>query len=87
MDQKQVFKQMIAFNRTAFDGSFAALVTFQEQADRMTSTMLEQATWLPEEGRKAISDWAEACKKGREEFKKRVDESFQKVEAYFGDSK
>ena len=87
MDQKDYFKQMIAFNRTAFDGSFAALVTFQEQADRMTAAMLEQATWLPEEGRKAISDWAAACKKGREDFKKMVDESFQKVEAYFGESK
>jgi hypothetical protein len=86
MDQKQYFKQMIAFTRTAFDGSFTALVSFQEQADRMNSSLLDQAAWLPKEGRKAIGDWADACRKGREEFKKMVDESFQKVEAYFGDS-
>ena len=85
MDQKYYFKQMLAFNRTAFDGSFAALVTLQDQAERTAETLLDQATWLPEEGRKAINDWTAACKKGREEFKKTVDESFQKVEAYFGD--
>ena len=87
MDQKQYFKQMITFSRTAFDGSFTALVTFQEQIDRMTNAMLDQASWLPTEGRKAISDWADACRKGREEYKKMVDESFQKVDAFFSGSK
>ena len=83
MDQKDLFLQMLAFQRTAFDGSFTALVTLQEQAERMADTMLDQATWLPEEGRKAITDWADACKSGREQFKKMVDENFEKVESYF----
>ena len=87
MDQKQYFLQMIAFNRAAFDGSFNALVTLQEQAERMAGTVVDQANWLPQPGRKAINDWADACKKGREDFKKMVDDSFQKVEAYFKDMK
>ena len=87
MDQKQYFLQMINFNRAAFDGSFSALGTLQEQAERMAGTVIDQATWLPEPGRQAINEWANACKKGREDFKKMVDDSFQKVEAYFKDLK
>jgi hypothetical protein len=83
MEQKQLFKQMFDFNKAAFDNTFSAMVMLQEQAERMAGTMLEQATWLPEEGRKAITDWVDAYKKGRENFKKMVDESFQKVDEYF----
>lgn len=43
---------------------------------------MNQATWLPEEGRKAIKDWVAAFKKGREDYKKAVDEAFKKVEEY-----
>jgi polyhydroxyalkanoate synthesis regulator phasin len=83
MDQKQFFKQMFDFNKAAFDNTFNAMVMLQEQAERMSNTMLEQATWLPEEGRKVIKDWVDAYKQGRENFKKIVDDNFQKVDEYF----
>lgn len=83
MDQKQLFKQMFDFNKAAFDNTFNAMVMLQEQTERIAHTMLEQATWLPEDGRKAIMDWVEAYKKGRENFKRVIDDSFQKVEEYF----
>ena len=47
---------------------------------------MEQATWLPEEGKKAINDWTNAYKKGCEDFKKAVDENFKKVEDFFATS-
>jgi hypothetical protein len=84
MEQKQLLKQMIDFNKASFDNTFNAMVMLQEQAERMASTILEQATWLPEEGKKAINEWVKAYKKGREEFKKSVDESFKRVEDFFG---
>jgi polyhydroxyalkanoate synthesis regulator phasin len=86
MDQKQMLKQMIDFNKTAFNNTYNAIVMLQEQAERMATTMLEQATWLPEDGRKAVNDWVNSYKKGREDFKKLVDENFQKVEDYFSGS-
>ena len=83
MDQKQVFKQMIDFSKAAFDNSFNAMVMLQEQTEKATSTLLDQATWLPAEGKKAVKDWIMAYKKGRDDFKKTVDENFKKVEAFF----
>ena len=85
MDQKKLFKQMLDFNKSAFENSFNAMVMLQEQADRAGNTILDQATWLPEDGRKAVQDWVDAFKKGREEFKSMVDENYKRVEAYFSE--
>lgn len=87
MDQKMLLKQMIDFNKAAFDNSFSAMVTLQEQTERMANTLLDQATWLPKEGKKAIQDWVNAYKKGRDDYKKTVDENFKKVEDFFVGSK
>jgi hypothetical protein len=83
MDAAKMTKQMIDFQKTTFDNTFNAMVMLQDQAERMANTLLEQATWLPEEGRKAIRDWVAAYKNGREEFKTNVDQSFKKVEEFF----
>ena len=83
MDQKQVLKQMIDFNKAAFNNTFNAFVMLQDQAESMSNTLLTQATWLPQEGKKAIEELVKNSKTGREAFKKTVDESFKKVEDFF----
>lgn len=83
MDQKQVLKQMIDFNRAAFNNTFNAFVMLQDQAESMSNTLLTQATGLPQEGKKAIEELVKNCKTGRDTFKKTVDESFNKVEDFF----
>ena len=83
METENFAKQVIDFQKATFDNTFNAMVMLQDQAERMANTLLEQATWLPEEGRKAIRDWVDAYKSGREEFKKNVNENFKKVEDFF----
>jgi uncharacterized coiled-coil DUF342 family protein len=83
MDPKALFKQMVEFNKTLLDNSFSAMVTLQEQTERMVKVMLEQATWLPAEGTKAINEWVNSYKKGRDDFKTLVDKSFKNVEDFF----
>jgi len=83
MDQKQVLKQMIDFNKAAFNNTFNAFVMLQDQAESMSNTLLTQATGLPQEGKKAIEELVKNCKTGRETFKKTVDESFKKVGDFF----
>jgi hypothetical protein len=87
MDQNQMFKQMIEFNKTTFDNSLNAIGMLQEQTETMLKTMLDQATWLPKEGRKAINDWMATYKDGFKNFKKSVDDNFKKVEDYFETAK
>jgi hypothetical protein len=83
MDQKQILKQMIDFNKTSFDNSFSAMVMIQDQTEKMVNSLLDQATWIPAEGKNAINEWVGSYKKGREAFKKNVDDSFKKVNEFF----
>jgi polyhydroxyalkanoate synthesis regulator phasin len=83
MDQKQMFKQIIDFQKATFDNSFKAMTTLQEQGEKMINAFLEQSPWLPEEGRNSVSEWLQAYKKGREEFKAMVETNFEKVQSYF----
>jgi polyhydroxyalkanoate synthesis regulator phasin len=83
MDPKQIAKQMVDFNKTAFDNSFDAMAVIQDQTEKMVNSMMEQTAFFPEEGKKAINDWIKTCKKGREEFKTAANENFKKVEVFF----
>lgn len=83
MEPLKLAKQMIDFNKATFDNTFSAMVLLQEQTEKMVNTFMEQATFLPAEGKKMLNEWVETFRKGRENFKKTVDESFAKVEDYF----
>ena len=83
MDQQIMIKQMISFNKSAFENTFNAMALLQDQMEKMSSTFLDQATWVPEEGKKVIDEWVTTYKKSREEFKSAVEGGFAKVEAYF----
>ncbi|HNU74819.1 MAG TPA: hypothetical protein PLE36_14045 [Deltaproteobacteria bacterium] len=86
MDQKQMVRQVIDFQKASFDNSFNAMVLIQEQTEKMAKTFLDQANWLPEEGKSVLNQWIGAYKKGRDDFKKSVDENFRKVDEYFSAS-
>ncbi|HDP25392.1 MAG TPA: hypothetical protein ENN34_08100 [Deltaproteobacteria bacterium] len=81
--QKEFVKQMISMQKTTFDSSFGTMVMLQDQAEKMVKTVLEQAPWITADGRKALDQWVNSFKKGREDFKNSVDEGYQKVEEFF----
>jgi len=83
MEQAKITKQMVDFYKTTFDNTFNAMVMLQDQTEKMVNIFLEQTPWLPEEGKKALNEWVKAYKKGRDDFKKMVDENFKKVEEFF----
>jgi hypothetical protein len=83
MDQGKMFKQALGVYKTTFDSTFDTITTIQDQTDKMMSLFLENATWMPEEGKKAIAEWGKAYKKGRDDYKTTVDESYKKVEDFF----
>jgi len=82
MDQKDVFRQMVSFNKQTFENTFNALVVLQDQSEALFNGMLDRATWLPEDGKKAVGDWAKSYKKNREEFRKSVNDGFKKLEEF-----
>lgn len=87
MDPKQIAKQMLVFNKTAFDNNFRAMQALQEQTERLVGRFWEKSPMFPEEGKKAVSDWMAAYKKGCEDFKSAMDDNFKKVEEFFKETK
>jgi hypothetical protein len=83
INNKEMLKQIIEFNKTTFfDNAFKMMRMSQEQGEKMLNTTLDQASWLPPEGKKAIGEWVRSYKKGVDEFKSQVDEQYKKVEAF-----
>jgi len=83
MEQKQVVKQIIDFNKTTFESTFNAITLLQNQAEGMVNMFLQQATWIPEDGKKILNEWVAAFKKGRDDFKRAIDENSKRVEDFF----
>lgn len=86
MDLKDVFKQQAEFYKTTFDNGFSAVSLVQDQMQKMTQSVMDHASWIPEEGRKAVEDMTDSYKAGRDQFKEYVDASYQKVEKYMAGS-
>jgi hypothetical protein len=83
METEKFAKQMIDFQKATFDNTFTAVTMLQDQAERMVNTVIDQATWLPEESRRVIDEMAGAYKKGRTDFKGVIDENFVKMADLF----
>ncbi|MHB8137058.1 MAG: hypothetical protein ACYDGO_01550 [Smithellaceae bacterium] len=83
MEQKQMAKQIMDFNKKAFDNSFSAMSALQDQTEKLVLSILDKAAWFPEEGKKVINDWVISYKKGRDDFKASADESYKKVADFF----
>lgn len=83
----QIAKQVIDFQKTSFFSIFDAMATLQDQAVNTVDTVLDQTTWLPDDGRKAYQGWVDACQEERDRFKSYVGDGFNGLEKYFGSIK
>lgn len=87
MQPKQILKQMIDFNKAAFDNAFTNIAMLQEQMERVINMLIDQSTGMTEESKKAVKDWSTIYKKGFEDYKRTVDENFKRVESFFQQGK
>ena len=79
MDSSLIAKQMIDFQKTTFNNSFNLMVMLQDQTEKAANSLIEQAAWFPEEGKRIIGQWVELSKKGRSDFKAAVDDNYSKM--------
>jgi len=83
MEQQKIAKQMVEFGQATFNNAFNANTLFQEQFEHVANTVLDQATWIPAEGRKIIDSWAATAKTGRDNLKKYMDDSYKHAQNIF----
>jgi hypothetical protein len=86
MHPKMIAKQIIDFNKAAFDNTFDTITALEDHSEKMVRLFLEKASLFPPEGKKVITEWMEAYKKGKKDFKESVNDRFKSVEDFFVDS-
>ena len=75
-------KQMVDFQKATFENSFIAMAKMHEQGEAVLNVVLDQASWLPQENKKFIKEWAGGCQTARDGLEEMINESFKSVEAY-----
>ncbi|WDP91861.1 MAG: hypothetical protein HUN04_19965 [Desulfobacter sp.] len=83
MEPSTMAKQMISFQKTVFDNSFNALAVVQDQTETMIKTFMGQFPMVTEESKKQLDETLEYTRKARDEFKKSVDEGYERIESLF----
>ena len=74
-------RQLVEFQKTAFDSTFNALSALQDQQRELMSRLLESSP-IPSELKQLMDEWGRALETGREQFRDSVDRSFETVESY-----
>lgn len=84
MDPKMVQKMMVEGMRAGMRTTFDAMNALQEQAERMWKIFLEQGTDAQKESEKVLTEWMDNMRKGREEFRRNMDDGIRKMEDLLG---
>jgi hypothetical protein len=87
MEYTQITKQVLDLQKMSFANWYDAVTMLQDQATSAMDMVLDQNSWLPEEGRKAIESWVSACQQERGRFKSYVDQGFAGLEKMMTESK
>lgn len=77
-------RQIVDFNKNAFDNTFNAIISIGEQNEKMLRTLVDH-TWLPDEGKRAVLESINIYRKGCTDFKKATDETYKMLAKYLGE--
>lgn len=83
MEANKIAKQVINFQKMSFDSWFSTMSLMQDQAASAMNTMIDQARWMPQDGRDAVQNWMDVIKDERSRLKGYMDDSFVSMEKAF----
>lgn len=87
MEAEKLAKQMIGFQKTAFNHTFEIVTAVREQSEKITCSWCEKNGILPDQSKKVMLEWGQFIKKSLEEYKKVVNDGFNSIETCFDFSK
>lgn len=80
MNQNEIIKQALTYNRKGIETLFEAAETVQGKAEEYTGKALEQARFIPEQGREWVHGWFENGRKTRSGFREAILKGHEQVE-------
>jgi polyhydroxyalkanoate synthesis regulator phasin len=84
MDPKMMQKMAVEGMRSGMLMTFDTMSSVQEQMEKMWKTLLEQGGDFQKEGEKVMAEWLESMRKGREEFRRNLEDGLRKIEELIG---
>jgi hypothetical protein len=82
METNLFAKQSLQLYHAALTQTLDAALTLQNQSQKTIATLLDQTPGIPAEGRRAITDWIEACRQQTAAVKDVIDEGFGPFNLY-----
>jgi hypothetical protein len=80
MEYNQIPQKIIDLQKLSFNSWYNAVIAVQEQTVSTMDSMLNQTTWIPEDGRNAMQTWMKIYRDERNRFKSYIDDSFAALE-------
>ena len=75
-------KQVLEFQKSAFENGYNAIVALQERQLELADRMIGQIPNMPDEARDLMRTWRGTAEEGQRQFKNTVDGSFAAATAY-----
>ncbi len=75
-------KQVLDFQKAAFENGYNALVALQDRQLELADRMMNQLPNLPDEAHELVRTWRSAAEDGQRQFKQTVDSSFDAITEY-----
>lgn len=75
-----ITRQILNFNRNAFNSIYDSTLMMQNQSEQITNSFIKASPIIPPEGKQAIDEWILTFKNGSQDFKKLIDDNFDKLE-------
>ena len=79
-DPKTVSEDVLKMMKLSFDTTFDNMVKIQDLNDKILKDMLKKSSEVQTDAVKMVNDFIENAKKGRDEYRKVVDNGFNKIE-------
>ena len=73
----------VRLQKTAFDRAIDGLGRVQDQSAKLLQRAAKNASWTPDEGKEIVNEWIQSMERGRNDFKKTMDSSFDLLKKYF----
>lgn len=78
----QLTLTVVDFQKTTIGNSIDVIGKLQDQTGKLLHKLMKDASWVPSEGREVVDEWIRTVKKGRADFKKSSDKSFDLISKY-----
>lgn len=75
-----ITSRVFNFNRNAFNSIYDSTLMLQNQTEQLAGSFIKASPMITAEGKQTIEEWMSAIKNGGKDFKKLMDDSFDRLE-------